>query len=60
MPFFYLDDETEALQVSPTFWIWFAVAAPLTAITLGYWRLSLRWKRKKQSLANKKLNADLA
>lgn len=47
MPLFYLD-ESSRLVVSPSLWIYIAVAIPLTVVTLAYWRVSLMQKRRER------------
>ncbi|KAM0712549.1 hypothetical protein Q7P37_011646 [Cladosporium fusiforme] len=50
-PFFDLKDENKSLMVSPDFWIYAAVSAPLTIATITYWRWSLARKRRERQIA---------
>lgn len=47
LPFFYLQDESGTLEVSPQFWKYFAISVPLATMTLGYWKISM-WRKKKE------------
>jgi hypothetical protein len=51
MPFFHLDPKEKSFSVSPDFWIYIAVAMPLTVVTVAYWRWSLAQKRRQRQLA---------
>ncbi|KAK4912284.1 hypothetical protein LTR49_019285 [Elasticomyces elasticus] len=47
MPFFDVDTPLDNLLVSRKIWVYFAVAAPLTVATIGYWRWRL-WEKRRQ------------
>jgi hypothetical protein len=51
MPFFELQGARKSFSVSPDFWIYIAVATPLTMATTAYWRWSLAQKRRQRQLA---------
>jgi hypothetical protein len=46
-PFFFLSPQTQQLQVSSQFWIFWAVALPLTALVIIIWIL---WTQRKEVL----------
>lgn len=48
MPLFYLD-KNERLLASPSIWIYFAIAVPLTVISIVAWRVLLVAKRKQRT-----------
>lgn len=50
-PFFELEGKAKSLIVSPDFWVYIAISAPLTIVTLGYWRWSLARKRRQRQIA---------
>jgi type VI protein secretion system component VasK len=50
MPIFYLN-ETKSLAVSPSWWIYLLLALLVTALTVTFWRWSLRRKRKARDIA---------
>jgi hypothetical protein len=46
-PFFYLHGEDQVLAISPSFWVFVAIAVPLTSLTVLYWRWSL-WRKRRE------------
>ena len=46
MPIFYLNHDTNKLNVSPSWWIYLLLALCLTALTVSFWRWNLHRKRK--------------
>jgi len=48
MPFFYIASSSDSLLVSSNFWIYIAIAAPLTMLTIGYWRWKIGTKRRER------------
>jgi len=50
MPIFYLN-ETKSLAVSSSWWIYLLLALLVTALTVTFWRWSLRRKRKARDTA---------
>ena len=55
MEFFGVDGETDKFQVSSDIWIFFALALPLTAITLSIWRICISRRQKHIEKGNKGL-----